>query len=85
MALLIGLLGMWLYDLVLKRIRAQYATLAEMTFPVFAAVINWGFLDMSLTSYQVIGASLLVVGNIGLRLKELSSSLPQVTVDTQQA
>jgi drug/metabolite transporter (DMT)-like permease len=85
MALLSGLLGMWLYYRGLKRIRAQYATLAEMTFPVFAAVINWVFLDMSLTSYQVIGAFLLVVGNIGLRLKELSSSLPQVTVDTQQA
>lgn len=72
MALLSGLLGMWLYYRGLVRIRAQYATLAEMTFPVFAAVINWLVLDMTLTSYQIIGASLLVLGNIGLRLRELS-------------
>jgi drug/metabolite transporter (DMT)-like permease len=72
MALLSGLFGMWLYYRGLGRIRAQHATLVEMTFPVFAAVINWVVLDMTLTPYQIAGAMLLVLGNIGLRFKELS-------------
>ncbi len=70
MALLSGLLGMWLYYQGLKTVRAQLATLAELTFPVFAAGINWVFLDMSLTLYQIAGAILLIAGNIGLRLRD---------------
>ncbi len=71
MALLSGLLGMWLYYQGLKQLRAQMATLAELTFPVFAAGINWVFLDMSLSIYQLVGAALLVIGNLGLRLKDM--------------
>ncbi|RDL45202.1 EamA family transporter [Marinomonas piezotolerans] len=71
MALLSGLLGMWLYYQGLRTVSAQLATMVELTFPVFAALINWVFLDMSLTVYQVGGALLLVAGNIGLRLKDL--------------
>lgn len=70
MAILSGLLGMWFYYQGLGRIRAQHATLAEMTFPVFAAAINWVVLDMTLSMYQIGGALLLVFGNIGLRYKD---------------
>jgi len=80
MALLSGLFGMWLYYRGLGRIRAQHATLVEMTFPVFAAVINWVALDMTLTTYQIAGATLLILGNIGLRFKELSFLERRVTV-----
>ena len=79
MALLSGLFGMWLYYRGLGRIRAQHATLIEMMFPVFAAVINWVVLDMTLTTYQIAGAALLVLGNIGLRFKELSFPERRVT------
>ncbi|MHA2936795.1 DMT family transporter [Vibrio sp. RC27] len=72
MALLSGLVGMWLYYRGLGRIRAQHATLVEMTFPVFAAVINWVALDMSLNWYQILGATMLILGNVGLRYKEVS-------------
>ncbi|MBJ7556666.1 DMT family transporter [Marinomonas spartinae] len=74
MALLSGLIGMWFYYQGLKSVPAQFATLAEMSFPVFAAGINWLFLDMSLTSYQIIGAIMLILGNVGLRMKELRTA-----------
>ncbi|MGP5209197.1 DMT family transporter [Psychrobacter alimentarius] len=70
MALLSGFIGMWFYYKGLKTIPAQLATLAELSFPVFAAVINWVFLDMGLTSYQIIGGMMLILGNIGLRMKK---------------
>lgn len=71
MALLSGFIGMWFYYQGLKTIPAQMATLAELSFPVFAAVINWVFLDMGLTGYQIIGGIMLILGNIGLRMKQL--------------
>ena len=54
----------------LKTIPAQLATLAELSFHVFAAVINCVFLDMGLTSYQIIGGMMLILVNIGLRVKK---------------
>lgn len=74
MALLSGFIGMWFYYQGLKTIPAQLATLAELSFPVFAAVINWVFLDMGLTGYQIIGGMMLILGNIGLRIKQLKRS-----------
>ncbi|MBU2320576.1 MAG: DMT family transporter, partial [Gammaproteobacteria bacterium] len=71
MALLSGFIGMWFYYQGLKTVPAQLATLAELSFPVFAAAINWLFLDMGLTAYQIIGGMMLILGNIGLRMKEL--------------
>lgn len=74
MVLLSGLCGMWLYYKGLKRIPAQVATLAEQTFPIFAGVVNWLFLDKSLTSYQLIGALILIVGNFGVHINEVYGS-----------
>jgi drug/metabolite transporter (DMT)-like permease len=71
MALLSGFIGMWFYYQGLKTVPAQLATLAELSFPVFAAAINWLFLDMGLTAYQIVGGLVLILGNIGLRMKEL--------------
>ena len=70
MALLSGFIGMWFYYQGLKTIPAQLATLAELSFPVFAALINWVFLDMGLTGYQIIGGIMLILRNIGLRMNE---------------
>ncbi|GAB3487343.1 DMT family transporter [Marinomonas epiphytica] len=74
MALLSGLIGMWFYYRGLRTVPAQMATLAELSFPVFSATINWLVLDMGLTSYQLIGGAMLIFGNIGLRLKEIKAS-----------
>lgn len=83
MALLSGFIGMWFYYQGLKTVPAQLATLAELSFPVFAAAINWYFLDLDLTFYQIIGGFLLIFGNIGLRFKELKKS--DLTVVTHQS
>lgn len=83
MALLSGFIGMWFYYQGLKTVTAQLATLAELSFPVFAAAINWYFLDLDLTFYQIIGGFLLIFGNIGLRFKELRKS--DLTVVTHQS
>jgi len=81
MALLSGFIGMWFYYQGLKTVPAQLATLAELSFPVFAAAINWFFLDMGLTGYQIIGGLMLILGNIGLRMKELrKAELTEVPV-----
>ncbi len=80
MALLSGLIGMWFYYRGLNRVKAQTATLVELSFPVFAAAINWVFLDIHLSLFQIVGACLLIFGNIGLRMKELKITSPPVTV-----
>ncbi|MCZ2722549.1 DMT family transporter [Marinomonas sp. 15G1-11] len=82
MALLSGLIGMWFYYRGLNRVRAQTATLVELSFPVFAAAINWVFLDMSLSTFQIVGATLLIAGNIGLRIKELKTPVPAVATSS---
>lgn len=80
MAMLSGLVGMWFYYRGLRTVPAQMATLVELSFPVFAATINWFFLDMGLTGYQVLGGLILIFGNIGLRLKNFrSNNLTAVT------
>ena len=83
MALLSGLIGMWFYYRGLKTVPAQMATLAELSFPVFAAAINWFFLDKGLTTYQIVGAIILILGNIGLRMKELKHQ--ELITETHQS
>ncbi|WP_428241508.1 DMT family transporter [Gynuella sp.] len=70
MVLISGLAGMALYYQGLRRVGARVATLAEMTFPVAAVVVNWAFLDSPLNLYQIAGALILIAGNLGLRLKD---------------
>ncbi|RQW64411.1 DMT family transporter [Vibrio viridaestus] len=82
MAVISGLLGMGFYYLGLKDTPAHMATLAEMTFPVFAAIINWSILGIELNSYQIIGGFILVLGNVGLRLRSISKP---ATSQLQQA
>lgn len=67
MAALSGLAGMYLYYAGLKRIQAHSAALAEMFFPVAAALINWLFLDKILTWIQIFGAVILVLGSLMVR------------------
>lgn len=82
MALLSGLIGMYLYYKGLKQVPAQVATLIEMTFPVFAALINWWVLDLALNEYQIVGALLLIIGNLAIRRQGEPS---QLKVETQSA
>ncbi len=64
MVLLSGLIGMFVYYKGLERIPARFGTLAELFFPVAAVALNWWFLDISMTSYQIVGAVLLIGGTL---------------------
>ncbi len=69
MVLLSGLLGMYFYYKGLKTLSARVCALAEMFFPLSAVTINWIFLDVKLTTVQLIGAGLLTLGSAVIQLK----------------
>lgn len=71
LALLSGVLGMYLYYQGLKRIPAHWATLAEMFFPVAAIFINWLFLNVAMTQVQLVGAVTLIVASTMVQRKPL--------------
>ena len=60
LALISGIVGMYLYYQGLKRIPAHWATLAEMFFPVAAIFINWLFLSIEINRIQLLGAITLI-------------------------
>lgn len=68
MVLISGILGMYFYYRGLRQVKARHATLAEMFFPVAAVIINWIYLDIELTTFQVVGAVVLIAGSTGVRL-----------------
>ena len=72
LALIPGLLALTLYYIGLKATAAGRATLAEMAFPVTAALIGVGFLGTSLTVTQWIGLAVIVVAVTALGLRERS-------------
>ena len=63
LALISGIVGMYLYYQGLKRIPAHWATLAEMFFPVAAIFINWLFLSIEINQIQLLGAVTLVAAS----------------------
>lgn len=66
MVLLSGLIGMSLYYRGLKRVKAHYASIAELFFPLSAVTINWIFLHQPLKPLQLMGALILIVSAIRL-------------------
>ena len=69
MVLVSGLLAMYLYYQGLRRISARACSLAEMFFPFMAVIVNWLFLDASLTPVQLFGGLLLLLGSLVIQLK----------------
>ena len=59
LALVPGLLAMLIYYLGLSRTRASYATLAELSYPAAAVIVNWFALDARVDAVQVLGFVLL--------------------------
>jgi len=59
LALLPGLLALLLYYRGLSSTRASYATLAELTFPATAVVLNWAVLGVGIGASQLAGFLLL--------------------------
>ncbi|MCP4298712.1 MAG: EamA family transporter [Proteobacteria bacterium] len=69
MALISGLLGMYLYYRGLKLIHSKVCSLAETAFPVMALIVNWLFLDVSLTPVQLLGACILITAATVIQLR----------------
>jgi len=61
MALVPGFIAMAIYYRGLKNTKASIATIAELAFPVSATIINWVFLDYTLTTVQILGAVVLLL------------------------
>lgn len=70
MVLVSGLLAMWVFYQGLRRISARSCSLAEMFFPFMAVIINWLFLDATLTPIQLTGGALLLMGSLVIQLKQ---------------
>ncbi len=79
LALVPGLLGLSLYYLGLRATAAARATLAELAFPVTAALIGVTLLDRSLSVTQWIGLVVVVASVTALGLRERSHEPAVVT------
>jgi DME family drug/metabolite transporter len=83
-ALVPGLLAMWLYYVGLRRTAASRATLAELAYPLTAAVVGVAFLDAKLDASQWMGAILVVGSLTALSLHEARAKVPSVQVAPDQ-
>ena len=67
MVLISGLLGMYLYYKGLKLLTAHSSAIAELFFPLTAVVINWVFLNKTLSAIQILGAVVLIAASMALQ------------------
>jgi len=80
LALIPGLLALILYYLALRRTPASRATLAELAFPVTAAVVGVTLLDGRLDASQWCGFTVVLVSVVALALHENRAKQPAVAV-----
>jgi drug/metabolite transporter (DMT)-like permease len=69
MVLITGVLSMYLYYKGLIKIPAKVCTLAEMSFPLMAIVVNWLFLGKELHLIQIIGGIVLLLGSTVIQFR----------------
>lgn len=81
LALIPGLLALSLYYVGLQRTAASRATLAELMFPVTAAVVGVTMLEATLTPSRWVGLAIVVTSITALALNERRSRRPAVIVD----
>ncbi len=65
-AILAGLISLFIYYKGLQYTRASIATIAELAFPFSAVAINWVFLDAPLSFGQIAGGIVLLAALVGL-------------------
>lgn len=80
LAVVPGLLALVLYYLALRRTPASRATLAELAFPITAAVVGVTLLQARLSGSQWVGAAVVLVSVVSLALHEYRSTTPAVDV-----
>ncbi len=81
LALIPGLLALALYYLGLQRTAASRATLAELMFPVTAAVVGVTMLDATLTPSRWLGLTIVVLSITALAWNENRAAAQSVKVD----
>ncbi len=69
MVLISGVLAMYLYYKGLRRISAKTCSLVELFFPFFAVIVNWYFLNATLSYIQILGAFVLLIGSTTIQIK----------------
>ena len=67
-ALVTGFFSLWLYYYGLKNTKASVATLMELGYPLALTVVNWKFLGITLSAWQIAGALVLLAAVTGLVL-----------------
>ncbi len=75
-AVVAGFVSLFIYYRGLKFTSASVATLAELTFPMAAVVINWIFLDAALTWMQIFGSTILLFAITKLSLVNVGINSP---------
>jgi drug/metabolite transporter (DMT)-like permease len=75
-ALVPGLLALLLYYRGLAGTKASYATLAEISFPASAVILNWVFLGVTVTANQLVGFGLLWAAILALGYLNARDPLP---------
>ncbi|GAA6525154.1 DMT family transporter [Intrasporangium sp. DVR] len=80
LALVPGLIALLLYYRGLRNTPASRATLAELAFPITAAVVGVTVLDRTLSSSQWVGFAIVLAAVVGLALHERRSERPAVAV-----
>lgn len=80
LALVPGLLALLLYYRGLRNTPASRATLAELAFPITAAVVGVTVLGRTLAPTQWVGFAVVLAAVVGLALHELRSERPAVAV-----
>jgi drug/metabolite transporter (DMT)-like permease len=76
-AVIAGFVSLIIYYRGLAYTSASTATLAELTFPLAAVVINWVFLDAALSLVQVLGGALLLYSITKLSFANSPAALEQ--------
>jgi drug/metabolite transporter (DMT)-like permease len=76
LALIPGLLALLLYYRGLSGTKASYATLAEISFPASAVILNWIFLGVTVTANQLAGFGLLWAAILALGYLNARDPLP---------
>lgn len=66
-----GLLAMYIYYKGLKKVTARAASLTEMFFPFMAIIVNWIFLNQTLSFIQIMGGVFLVIGSFVIQNRKL--------------
>ena len=75
-ALVTGFFSLWLYYYGLRFTKASVATLMELGYPLALTAVNWKFLGITLSAWQIFGALILLASVTALVITSGSMSQP---------